>query len=440
MPEINQITDLNGTTYDIRDNSKVNSNQGAANAGKALGIDSTGAVVPVPFSGEDFTGATSSTDGTHGYVPAPEAGMQQYFLKADGTWDAPPGTKLIEKTLDTVTNTSGSYTHTTTLSDVTADMKAVMIELSNPSAFLSDITITPADGSITLSCSSVAGTSTVKVGLLFVAGASAITSSEFDVLAGRIGTLGDLQTIAKTSLVAATNENTQAITNTNDKIKYINAGIGALSTIESALATIGSNMPNLGSQNVSFTVTSGNGNIFVASTYYGTLRRDSSGRYNLTAQAMNDSSSDIEGHYSSGSWAWNSTKQAIANLADGVYGAEGKVTLSFYNGTYTDGIYSQNIRYKVCGALVIVNGSFKMSENASSSAIYAAFTGLPYNSKWSDIIGHLRCSNDALLLGGVKISAISGRNSALTFYFNKQNGAYALKDQVIEFTIIYPKE
>lgn len=36
---------------------KVDANQGAGNAGKALGIDDQGNVVPVPFSGEDFTGA-----------------------------------------------------------------------------------------------------------------------------------------------------------------------------------------------------------------------------------------------------------------------------------------------------------------------------------------------------------------------------------------------
>jgi len=35
---------------------------------------------------EDFTGATASTDGTHGLVPAPEAGDQDKYLKGDGTW------------------------------------------------------------------------------------------------------------------------------------------------------------------------------------------------------------------------------------------------------------------------------------------------------------------------------------------------------------------
>lgn len=39
----------------------------------------------------DFTGATASTAGAHGLVPAPSAGNQDKFLKADGTWDTPSG-------------------------------------------------------------------------------------------------------------------------------------------------------------------------------------------------------------------------------------------------------------------------------------------------------------------------------------------------------------
>lgn len=274
---------------------KVNANQGSANAGKALGIDSTGAVVPVPFSGEDFTGATSSAAGVHGYVPAPAAGDHEKFLKGNGTWSAvpnpqvmtgataqeagapgmvpapaagdhgkylkgdgtwsevpdpqvmtgatasaagtsglvpapaiaerekflcgdgtwtmPEGGKLVSFDLDTVTNTSGSYTHTTVLADVTHDMKAVMIEVSNPDAFNDQIHILTADGSVTLTCDDVAGTSDVTISCLFVANPSPITSSEFDVLANRIGTLASLQTTAKSDLVSAINETVGKIGN-----------------------------------------------------------------------------------------------------------------------------------------------------------------------------------------------------------------------------------
>lgn len=193
------------------DSKKVDKNQGSANAGKALGINSQGMVEPVPFSGDDFTGATSSTAGVHGYVPAPAAGQQLTYLRGDGTWDNPPGSKPIWIALDTVTNTSGSYTHTTTTELVTAGMKAIQIEVTNPDAFNDEITITVSDGSITLTCASVAGTSGVTVAVQKPLDPSegdppAVTSTEFDILANRIGTLGNLTTTEKTNLVGAVNE------------------------------------------------------------------------------------------------------------------------------------------------------------------------------------------------------------------------------------------
>lgn len=78
------------TTIAAELSTKVNLYQGSGNAGKALGIDQNGFVVPVPFSGEDFTGATAQAAGTHGYVPAPAAGNQNKFLKGDGTWGDVP--------------------------------------------------------------------------------------------------------------------------------------------------------------------------------------------------------------------------------------------------------------------------------------------------------------------------------------------------------------
>ena len=278
---------------------KVNANQGAGNAGKALGIDNTGAVVPVPFSGDDFTGATASTAGVHGYVPAPAAGDQgkalfgdgtwkqvadpadfvgatassagshglvpapavsqrEMFLCGDGTWEMPEGGKLVSFDLDTVTNTSGSYTHTTVLADVTHDMKAVMIEVSNPDAFNDQIHILTADGSVTLTCDDVAGTSDVTISCLFVANPSPLTSSEFDVLANRIGTLASLQTTNKSNVVAAINENVSLISSLTNKIG--NVGNTDLQTQVSALNS------NLNAYTaVSFTPESGIevGNLFI---------------------------------------------------------------------------------------------------------------------------------------------------------------------------------
>lgn len=180
--------------------------------------DANGVISPSKKTVRTMTGAGASAAGATGLVPAPAAGDNVYYLRGDGTWNYPPGSKLVVVDLDTVTNTSGSYTHSTTLSDVTADMKAIKIELGDPSVFLDTISITTADGSITLSCDSVEGTSTVKVSLMFVAGANTLTSSEFDVLAARIGSLSSLETTAKTSLVAATNELCDQIATKQDKI------------------------------------------------------------------------------------------------------------------------------------------------------------------------------------------------------------------------------
>ena len=114
---------------------KLNANQGSANSGKFMRVGSTGAVeYELPFAvyassanfprpGDPsklyidesdnnalfiydsangyyisigalgkitlFGGATSSTNGSYGYVPAPQAGDQDKVLKGDGTWATP---------------------------------------------------------------------------------------------------------------------------------------------------------------------------------------------------------------------------------------------------------------------------------------------------------------------------------------------------------------
>lgn len=55
--------------------------------------------IPDYVSGQlpsDMTGATSSTAGTHGLVPAPAAGDQTKYLKGDGTWANTPTPELVE--------------------------------------------------------------------------------------------------------------------------------------------------------------------------------------------------------------------------------------------------------------------------------------------------------------------------------------------------------
>lgn len=205
---------------------KVDKNQGTANAGKALGINSQGQVVPVPFSGEDFTGATAASAGTHGYVPAPQTTDTEKFLCGDGTWADIAGGKLVTFELDTVTGTGGAYSHTTSKSDASHSMKPVLIEVSNPDTFLAAISILCTDGGITLSCDDVNGSSTVTVSCLFKANPDSITSSEFDVLANRIGTIGNLKTTKKSNLVGATNELYDDIAETREALEQTQDGLG----------------------------------------------------------------------------------------------------------------------------------------------------------------------------------------------------------------------
>lgn len=170
---------------------------------KFLKGDGTWGNVPNP---QVMTGATSSTAGASGLVPAPAAGDQDKVLTGAGTWETPIGSRVYVVTLDAVSNTSGSYTHTTTVNGMTGDLKAVAIECSDPTIFKDAVTITTATDSVTLTCSDVAGSSTVKVSFLAVGNANPLSSTEYAALDARIGDLSDLTTTDKTSVVDAVNE------------------------------------------------------------------------------------------------------------------------------------------------------------------------------------------------------------------------------------------
>lgn len=121
------------------------------------------------------------------------------------------GAKLITIST-TITNTSGAYTATISDERLTASMKAIKLELGNPAAFDAVINVAVNNGSLTISCASVTGTSTAVISVLKTCDdPTAITTTEFDVLANRIGDLDDLETTAKTDLVSAVNENSTAI-------------------------------------------------------------------------------------------------------------------------------------------------------------------------------------------------------------------------------------
>ena len=152
-----------------------------------------------------MTGATSSTSGTSGRVPAPVAGDVGKFLKGNGTWDIPEGSRLWVVDLDEVSNTSGSYTHSTTVSGMTTDLKAVAVECSDPTIFRAPVHIVSGSGSVTLTCSDVVGSSTVKASFLVIGNANPLDSSEYAALDSRIGSLSNLNTTDRTNVVAAVN-------------------------------------------------------------------------------------------------------------------------------------------------------------------------------------------------------------------------------------------
>lgn len=149
-------------------------------------------------TGEDFTGATASTAGTHGYVPAPAAGDQNKVLNGAGQWEESPGTKRYPVTI-TVTG-SGAYDHTFDYTDatgidvVTEDMIVDRIEIGNPDAFDAKQRFTCGNGTIRLRCDSVNGTSTV-VCLVQKAATDpeTITSTEFDILNNRMLVLENVE-------------------------------------------------------------------------------------------------------------------------------------------------------------------------------------------------------------------------------------------------------
>ena len=155
----------------------------AGDQAKYLKADGTwGTVIADPF-----TGATSSSAGTTGMVPAPAAGDQMRVLTGGGTWEASPGAKLYTTDSLTVTNVSGSYSQTFLDENIGVDMQAVKLEVEDESVFNANITVTPANGSVTVACSDVSGTTTMKISLLkVIEDPTAVTSTEFTILNNRL--------------------------------------------------------------------------------------------------------------------------------------------------------------------------------------------------------------------------------------------------------------
>lgn len=133
--------------------------------------------------------------------------------------------ELAKITLDTVTNTSGTYNHTTTVNGITPDHKVLSIECGDESVFHAPITISTAANAITLSCDNVVGTSTVIVYVQMTGDNVPITSLEYSALSTRVGNLSDLETNDKSSVVNSINSlKENMITITGKKFGLVNVG------------------------------------------------------------------------------------------------------------------------------------------------------------------------------------------------------------------------
>lgn len=102
-----------------------------------------------PGGGEDFTGATASTAGVHGLVPAPLAGDQDKVLKGDGTWGSVGGGITPVQTTGTSTTDVMSQDATTKM--IFPDIANNPHQISIGEGSVSSVDSTAIDGIITSS-------------------------------------------------------------------------------------------------------------------------------------------------------------------------------------------------------------------------------------------------------------------------------------------------
>ena len=105
MADISQITLPNGSTYDIKDASaraSIPNKIDRSEKGAANGVAELNSSGKIPSSRLFLmTGATKITDGSAGLVPAPIAGDESKFLKANGTWaNVPTATSITNSEID----------------------------------------------------------------------------------------------------------------------------------------------------------------------------------------------------------------------------------------------------------------------------------------------------------------------------------------------------
>ncbi len=255
-------------------------------------------------------------------------------------------------------------------------MKCIGLEVGNPAAFGDMPTITAGNDEITLSCSSVSGTSTVKVTMMRTTQATssgimptAVTSEEFDILANRIGDIDDLTTTANTDVVAAVNElktssddHNTAIGSMSSQISALNAsseynGASAASLTAAIEAAVDA-LANDSKMHV-ITVTRGAKVILLVQKY-------SSGAYASYVGFCYALTNPISGEKVNGTWTHSSLAldAQIATQAVQTYVPSCPANCSVYN----SGCY-----YQKAGNVVTLYMSFKM-ENVTQAGFQGRVT------------------------------------------------------------------
>ena len=242
------VTNANGAISIITQNEHFTENMKAINL--EFG-DPTVFIAPVSISTADgqvtmtCTNAIGSSTVTATFVPtqtidwAQSAPTTVTSAEADILNERISSMKPFALTIDPVTNANGEYTHVTEDARILESMKATAIEVGTPETFKAPIRVTTSNGQLELYCSNAVGSSTVTVTLERTTPVDTldgypetVTSEEFDVLAGRIGTLSSLETNAKTDLVSAVNDlYTQALT-VEDITNTVTWASGVASTTE----------------------------------------------------------------------------------------------------------------------------------------------------------------------------------------------------------------
>ena len=203
-------------------------------------ITSGGVKAALPVT---MTGATSSTAGAGGLVPAPSAGDEVKFLKGDGTWSAvssSSGSAFIEYDVDIATTDwsgNGPYTYTWTNSNVFSDTLVDLFYKSSARTVLrSPCDIAKSTGSVTLTVDEVPS-GTLSVIFRLIQNTNAAVVGHASTTTEGIVQLSDSTSDSSTSKAATAN----AVKTVNDLLGTIPSGTtvqGQIDTVSQSIGTV----------------------------------------------------------------------------------------------------------------------------------------------------------------------------------------------------------